>query len=212
MRLVDDAGAEHRIDAVLFDMDGTLVDSVAATERAWRTWADIHGVTDRLHIAHGQPADTTIRMTIPEIDDEALARHVAEQRVREASDVVDVVPTAGARELLAWLESRGLTWTIVTSADLDLARARLQAAGIEYSSIVTRDEVTHGKPHPEPFLLGAERVGVAPENCLVVEDTQAGVDSGRAAGAVTAGLGRLDADLLIDDLVHLRRLLDAART
>lgn len=211
MLLTDDHGRKRPIDAILFDMDGTLVDSVAATERAWRTWAELHGVSDRLRIAHGMPAETSIRQTIPEIDDATLAIHLAEQREREASDIADVVPIPGTVELLRWLDDMRVPWIIVTSADINLARARLGAAGIEPPLIVSRDDVTHGKPHPEPFALGAERVGVVAERCLVVEDTQAGVDSGQGAGAVTAGIGSLRADLIVDDIPHLHRLLVAAR-
>lgn len=211
MLLVDDRGRERPIEAILFDMDGTLIDSFAATVRAWRTWAEIHGVSDRLHIAHGQPVEASIRHTIPDIDDETLARHVQEQRIREASDVEGVVAAPGTVDMLAWLDQEQIEWAVVTSADLGLARARLGAAGIVPPLLVTRDDVDQGKPHPEPFLLGAERVGVAPGRCLVVEDAQAGVDSGQAAGSVTAGLGDLGADIRLEDMRHLHRLLVAAR-
>jgi len=211
MLLRDTRGRERPVEAILFDMDGTLVDSVAATERAWRTWAEIHGVTERLRIAHGQPVEASIRQTMPEIDDATLAIHRAEMREREASDIAGVVPIPGTVELLRWLEGEDIPWIIVTSADINLARARLGAAGIVPPRLVTRDDVTHGKPHPEPFLLGAERVGVVAERCLVVEDTQAGVDSGHGAGAVTAGIGSLHADLVVDDIPHLHRVLVAAR-
>ncbi len=211
MLLLDDLGRERPVEAILFDMDGTLVDSVAASERAWQTWAAVHGVADRLRITHGQPVEATILATIPEVDHGTLAAHVAEQREREAGDLADVAPLAGSVDLLRWLDGEGIPWIIVTSADINLARARLGAAGITPPLIVTRDDVTHGKPHPEPFALGAQRVGVVAERCLVVEDTQVGVDSGRGAGAVTAGIGALQADLVVDDIPHLHRRLVAAR-
>lgn len=211
MLLLDDLGRARAIDAVLFDMDGTLVDSVAATERAWQTWAEVHGVADRLRIAHGQPVEATILATIPEVDDETLAAHIAEQRARETADIDGVVAAAGALTLLTWLEGEGIPWAVVTSADVGLARARLGAAGIKSPLLVSRDDVSEGKPHPEPFLLGAERVGADPERCLAVEDAPAGVESGRAAGTVTAGLGDLGADIRLEGLGHLHRLLVAAR-
>lgn len=211
MLLIDDHGHERAIDAVLFDMDGTLVDSFAATERAWRTWAEIHGVADRLRIAHGQPVEATILQTMPEVDDATLTAHIVEQRARETADVDGVVAAVGTLDLLAWLEGEGVPWIVVTSADVGLARARLGAAGIEPPLLVSRDDVRQGKPHPEPFLLGAERVGAEPDRCLAVEDALAGVESGRAAGTVTAGLGDLGADIRLDDIPHLHRLLIAAR-
>lgn len=211
MLLTDDQGIERPIDALLFDMDGTLVDSFAATERAWRTWAEIHGVADRLRIAHGQPVEATVLATIPEVDDATLAAHIVEQRRRETADVDGVVAAEGTVDLLAWLQVQAIPWIVVTSADLGLAQARLSAAGITPPLIVSRDDVSRGKPHPEPFLLGAERVGSEPGRCLAVEDAAAGVESGRAAGAVTAGLGDLGADIRLDDMGHLHRLLMAAR-
>ncbi len=211
MLLTDDQGIERPIDALLFDMDGTLVDSFAATERAWRTWAEIHGVADRLRIAHGQPVEATVLATIPEVDDATLAAHIVEQRRRETADVDGVVAAEGTIDLLAWLQVEDIPWIVVTSADLGLAQARLGAAGITPPLIVSRDDVSRGKPHPEPFLLGAERVGAEPDRCLAVEDALAGVESGRAAGTVTAGLGDLGADIRLDDIPHLHRLLIAAR-
>ena len=204
LTLTDDLGAVHEIDAVLFDMDGTIVDSIAATERLWQDWAIEHGVADRLVIAHGQPASATIRAILPDIPEQEHARLVENQRLREVNDTDGVAATAGTEALLSWLDVNGIPWAVVTSADTDLARARLGVSSICPAHLVTIDDVERGKPHPDPFLLGAQRVGVPIGRCLVVEDTQAGIDSGRAAGAVTAGLGSVDADLRIHDMDDLR--------
>ena len=207
LHIHDDSGCMHPIDAVLFDMDGTLVDSTAATDRAYRAWAADHGVLDRLVIAHGQPSETSIAETMPGIADERLAVMVAEILERESADLDGVVATTGALDLLAWLDSRRVPWAVVTSADAPLARARLSAAGIQPSELVSRRDTVRGKPDPEPFAAGAMRVRVPAALCLVVEDTAAGVASGKAAGAVTAGLAGVAADLRVDDLPHLHRLL-----
>ena len=207
LRLTDDAGRIRPIDAVLFDMDGTLVDSTAATERAYREWAADHGVLDRLVIAHGQPSESSIAQTMPGIEDGRLAAMVTEILDRETADLDGVVATPGALELIAWLEGRQVPWAVVTSADEPLARARLNAAGIEPATLVSRRDTIRGKPDPEPFAAGAVRVRVPAERCLVVEDTTAGVASGRAAGAVTGGLAIADADVQLHDLPHLHRLL-----
>ncbi len=205
------AGTNHEVHAVLFDMDGTIVDSVAATERIWGAWAADHGVADRLVIDHGRPAEITIRATMPHVTEDELAELLLEQRHREASDLDGVVPIPGAHELMAWLDETGIPWAVVTSADSTLARARLGACGIEPPILVTRDDVVEGKPHPEPFLLGAARVEVAAHLCLVVEDSDAGLASGTAAGARTASVGRPGGDLQVRDMRDLLEQLGGTR-
>ena len=212
LRPTDDLGRPREIDAVLFDMDGTLVDSVKATERVYRAWAHAHGVLDRLDIAHGQPSEVSIARTMPGISDDALAAMVEQIMDLESRDLDGVEAVPGALDLLAWLDHLDVPWAVVTSADEPLARARLRAAGISPPILVSRRDTVRGKPDPEPFATGALRVDVRADRCLVVEDTQAGVDSGRAAGAVTAGLGNLDADIRIADLPHLIRLLTSSPT
>lgn len=203
---------EYAIDGVLFDMDGTIVDSLHVTERIWTQWAVDHGVADRLVIQHGQPAEATIRHAMPELDDADFERILADQRIREASDVDGVLAMRGTHDLMEWLTAEGIAWAVVTSADASLASARLGAAGIYPPALVTCDDITHGKPHPEPFLLGATRIAVTIDRCLVVEDTEAGLASGRAAGARTAALGGLTGDLSIIDMADLHRQLLDART
>jgi len=194
------------IEAVLFDMDGTLVDSDAAVERAWRAWAAEYAVApaDVLAVAHGAPAPRTVRLVRPDLDEAGVAEAAARQLALQYDDLSDVVPTRGALELLAALR---LPWAVVTSADVRLAKARLGAAGIEAPLLVTVEDVRAGKPDPEGYLRAAELLGVAPEHCLVVEDAEVGVTAGRAAGAQVAALKGIDGDLRIPDLGGLAGVL-----
>ncbi|MEV6287568.1 HAD-IA family hydrolase [Kribbella sp. NPDC051770] len=197
------------IHAVLFDMDGTLVDSDAAVERAWTTWADEYGVdaAQVLAVAHGSPAASVVARVRPDLELARRAEAALRQHELQYDDLVDVVPTPGAHELLALLERRGIPWAVVTSADQRLAEARLGAAGIEAKVLVTIEDVAHGKPDPEGYLRGAELLGVRPEHCLVVEDAEVGLAAGKAAGAYTAGLKGLQGDLALTDLHQLAALL-----
>jgi mannitol-1-/sugar-/sorbitol-6-phosphatase len=194
------------IEAVLFDMDGTLVDSDAAVERAWRQWSAEFGVAPEtvLAVAHGAPAERTVRLVRPDLDEPAVAEAAARQLTLQYDDLSDVIPTPGASELLAALS---LPWAIVTSADVRLAKARLGAAGIAPPLLVTVEDVRVGKPDPEGYLRAAELLGVAPGRCLVVEDAEVGVTAGRAAGAQVAALKGINGDLRIADLTELARLL-----
>lgn len=199
--------------AVLLDMDGTLVDSDAAVERAWTSWAAENDVDPDavLAIAHGSPGELTIRRLLPGLDDRAVARSVARQLAKEYEDLSDVVAAPGADALFAALQRLELPWAVVTSADLRLARARLGAAGIpDPPLLVTVDDVRAGKPDPEGYLLAADRLGVEPARCLVVEDAAPGVEAGRAAGAVVVGLRGVPADVAVADLAELAALLLAA--
>jgi mannitol-1-/sugar-/sorbitol-6-phosphatase len=191
--------------AVLFDMDGTLVDSDAAVERSWRAWAREYGVDEDQVLAAmpGHPAaDTAARMR-PDLDGPAIESAARAQLEREYHDLADVVAAPGALALIAAVEELGLPWAVVTSADARLAAARLGAAGITAPVLVDREAVTHGKPDPEGYRLAAARLGVDPHACLVVEDTTTGAAAGRAAGATVAGLKGIDADLPLTDLTDL---------
>jgi sugar-phosphatase len=200
------------VDALLLDMDGTLVDSDAAVERAWATWADEHGVdlADVLAVAHGSPAVRTVRHVLPHLDDAAVDAAATRQLILQYDDLSDVVPAPGAHELLAALDVLGLPWAVVTSADVRLAKARLGAAGIVVPVLVTVDDISAGKPDPEGYVHAAELLGVPPARCLVVEDAEVGLRAGRAAGAMTAALKGLDGDLRLADLTRLTRLLHDA--
>jgi sugar-phosphatase len=167
--------------ALLFDMDGVLVDSTPAVARVWTRWAARHGFDPAgvVHRAHGRPSITTVREYLPNGD------HVAENKEIEGDEVTDldgVVPLPGARELLSALP-RG-RWTIVTSCSRRLAEVRLKASGLPRPEVfVTSSDITNGKPAPDPYLKGTEVLGFAPQDCVVVEDAPAGVRSGKAAGA-----------------------------
>ncbi|MCO1597183.1 HAD-IA family hydrolase [Micromonospora sp. RHAY321] len=199
------------IDAVLFDMDGTLVDSDAAVERAWRRWAAEYAVAPAaaLAIAHGRPADQTIRRLLPTLDDATVAVAAARQLALQYDDLSDVTATPGAHQVLAALARSGLPWAVVTSADARLAEARLGAAGIAAPVLVTVDDVSAGKPDPQGYLRAAALLGVSPARCLVVEDAEVGLEAGRAAGAMTAALKGLDGDLRLDDLTQLAQRLES---
>ncbi|MCC3761793.1 HAD-IA family hydrolase [Glycomyces sp. TRM65418] len=197
------------IRAVLFDMDGTLVESDAAVERAWEAWAVEYSVepSAALAIAHGAPAPDTVAKLRADLDPADVAAAAARQLELQYDDLADVTATPGAHRLIGVLDRLDLPWAVVTSADGRLARARLAAAGITPPLLLTVEDVTRGKPDPEGYLLAADRLGVDPADCLVVEDSEPGLAAGRAAGATTASLRGLDADLILTDLGRLARLL-----
>jgi len=181
--------------AVLFDMDGVLIDSTPAVARVWHGWAlergfDPHEVVKR---AHGRPSLATVREYLPHADHEVENREVER---REMEDLKGVVLLPGARELLESLP-RGC-WTIVTSSTRPLAEVRLRAVGLPVpQTLITSSDVTHGKPHPEPYQRAASALGVAAERCVVVEDAPAGIRAGKSAGARAIGLTTISDDLLL---------------
>lgn len=181
---------------MLFDMDGTLVDSDAAVERAWRTWAGEYGVdpSAALAIAHGRPAGQTVRELLPGADGETVAAAAARQLALQYDDLADVAATAGTTELLTRI---AVPWAVVTSADRRLADARLRASGICPPLLITAEDVPAGKPDPAGYRLAAARLGADPRRCLVVEDSMAGIEAARAAGARVAALKGLPGDIEI---------------
>jgi len=167
--------------AILFDMDGVLINSTPAVARVWRKWAIERGFDPEEVVAraHGRPSLTTVREYLPNADHDAENREVER---REIEDTEGIVPLPGAVELLAGLPAD--RWIIVTSSTMALAKVRLRAAGLPLpGKLVTASDITHGKPHPEPYLMGASALGFPPAECLVFEDIPAGVRAGRAAGA-----------------------------
>lgn len=180
-----------RCGGVLFDMDGVLLDSTPAVERAWRWWAQRHGLDadEVVHRAHGRPSLATVRDYLPQADERRIEAENRMVEAREIADVEGIRALAGARELLESLpEAR---WAVVTSCTRALAEVRYAAGGLKRPRwLITADDVTHGKPAPEPYLLGARRLGLAAGECVVVEDVAAGVRSGKAAGARVLGLAR----------------------
>lgn len=201
------------IEAVLFDMDGTLVDSDAAVARAWTTWSGEYGAnaTEVIAAAHGAPADSTIRKLLPELGDDATLAAAARQLELQYEDLADVIALPGAHELIGVLASRYIPWAIVTSADDRLARARLAAAEIVPPILVSVDQVAAGKPDPAGYLRAAALIGVPAENCLVVEDAEVGLEAARAAGARTAALRGLDGDIRLTGLSDLAELFGERR-
>jgi sugar-phosphatase len=198
-----------QIRAVLFDMDGTLVTSDEAVERAWTTWAHEYGVDPAavLAIAHGSPAEATADRMLPGLDLAARTQAANRQLALQYDDLSDVAAAPGAAEVLATIERLGMPWAVVTSADRQLAKARLGAAGIDALVLVTVEDIKNGKPDPEGYLRAAELLETPPSACLVVEDAEVGLQAGRAAGAITAGLKGLSADLELTDLHQLAELL-----
>ncbi|MGW7515497.1 HAD family hydrolase [Streptomyces sp. NPDC054796] len=193
-------------DALLFDNDGTLISSLDSVIRCWTRWAGEYGIAaeDFAKVElHGRTASEIIADLLPP------ERH-AEARARierlELEDVGEggVVLLPGTAELLAALPEG--SWAVVTSATRALAEARLRQVGIEPPLLIAADDITHGKPHPEPYLLGAAKLGVDPARCVVFEDAPAGLESGRAGGMRTVALAttherhELRADVVVDDL------------
>jgi sugar-phosphatase len=172
--------------AILFDLDGVLVDSTLSVDREWRAWAKRKGVDGDaiMAIAHGVRTVEVIRRVAPHLDAEAEARKIENH---EAHDREGVKVMPGAADLLRSIpEGR---WGVVTSGTLKLASARLRFCGLPVPKVlVTADEVAHGKPHPEPYLKGAERLGFAPADCLVIEDAPAGIQSACAGGMQVIGI------------------------
>jgi mannitol-1-/sugar-/sorbitol-6-phosphatase len=167
--------------AVLFDMDGVLIDSTRAVARVWHRWAVEHGFDpdEVIARAHGRPSLTTVTEYLPGADHAAENREVER---REMEDLEGVVLLPGSLRLLNALPPD--RWTIVTSCTRPLAETRLRAAGLPVPArMVTSNDITHGKPHPDPYLKGASVLGYPAVDCVVVEDVPAGIRAGKSAGA-----------------------------
>jgi mannitol-1-/sugar-/sorbitol-6-phosphatase len=170
-----------RCRALLFDMDGVLVDSTPAVTRVWTTWAKRYGLNpaEVVRQAHGRPSIATIRELLPSAD-----HRVEDQAIEKAEieDIEDVIALPGTIELLSALPDD--RFAVVTSATRALAFVRLRAAGFAIPKhLVTSNDIQRGKPAPEPYIKGAQILGLSPADCIVVEDAPAGIQSGKAAGS-----------------------------
>ena len=199
-----------RCRGVLFDLDGVLVDSTPAVARVWAWWAREHGFNadEVVQQAHGRPSIATIRELLPNGDHQAENREVER---REIEDLMGVIPLPGALELLGALPPD--RWAIVTSCTRRLAEVRIAAARLPKPKyLVTSNDVSRGKPDPEPYLKAAQMLAVPAEECVVVEDAPAGIRAGKAAGARVvalrttareAELGDAGADWIVNDCSEL---------
>jgi sugar-phosphatase len=180
---------------LLFDLDGVLADSTPAVARVWTIFANKYGFDpeETVRRAHGRPSMATIQELLPS------ANHIAENAVleqMEIEDIEDVVALPGAAELLHVLPAD--KWTVVTSCTRALALVRLRAAGLPIpAQMVTSNDIVNGKPSPEPYLKGAELLGLAAADCVVVEDAPAGIRSGKATGARVIAVQTTERDSLL---------------
>lgn len=176
------------VDAVLFDMDGTLVDSTRVVEDVWARFADRHGLVlaDLLAYSHGRRTlDTLTRFLPPGHDPHAVAEELERQETERTEGITEI---PGARRLLERL--RGTRTAVVTSASRALAESRLAAAGLPLPDVlVAAEDVAAGKPDPAGYRDAADRLGAAPDRCLVLEDAEAGIRAGLASGARTLVVG-----------------------
>ena len=172
--------------AILFDLDGVLCDSTKAVDREWREWAARKGVDGDaiMAIAHGVRTVEVIRRVAPQLDAEAEAAAIENH---EAHDQTGVVVMPGALKLVQSIPDE--RWGVVTSGSRLLAQNRLRHCGLPVPEVlVTSDDVVNGKPHPEPYLKGAMRLGLPPAECLVIEDAPAGIQSAHAGGMTVIGM------------------------
>jgi len=195
--------------AILFDLDGVLVDSTGSVSRQWTRWAEENGIDPRkvVEIAHGVRTIEIVRRLVPHLDAESEVKRLEK---READDHHGVSVMPGAAELLKSIpEDR---WCVVTSGTRYLATARLKLGNLPTPKVlVSADEVSNGKPDPEPYLMGAKLLGMNPVECLVIEDAPAGIRAAHAGGmkaiAITStypasALG--EADAVIQSLAQIR--------
>lgn len=182
---------EWKFEGCLFDLDGTLINSLAAAERAWTLIATRHSLDVKhvLSVIHGRPAIESLREVLEGQSDKTIQEEFDWLIKFETEDVSDVVAINGSVTFLDRLNTLNIPWGIVTSGSYSVAKARFKALNIlEPSVFITAKDISHGKPHPEPYLLGAKFLGIEPSKCLVFEDAPSGVESGLVAGASVIGI------------------------
>lgn len=197
--------------AILFDLDGVLIDSSSCITRHWQEWANQHDldIHQIMHIAHGMRTIETIRAVAPDLDAEEETRRFT---AHEIADTQGVVAIAGAAETLAALPTQA--WALVTSGSRELVMARLARTGLPVPGVlVSGDDVRQGKPSPEPYLAAARKLGLTAARCIVIEDAPAGVESGKKAGMRVVGIAATHpreallergADVVVEALTNLR--------
>jgi sugar-phosphatase len=200
--------------AVIFDLDGVLVDSTIVVEGTWRRWAAVHDLNFErvMQVAHGRPARDTVRLFAPHLDAEAEAARLAAEEAHQTDGLVRI---EGAVQLINSLpKSR---WAVVTSGTREIATTRLTFASVTIPAVlITAADVERGKPDPQAYTLAAERLGVPPESCIVIEDAPAGIQGARAAGMSVIAVAMThprealqDADVIVGCLVDIRASADA---
>jgi len=205
-----------RCSAILFDLDGVLVDSTRSVSRQWRRWAEENNISPEtlLKIAHGVRTIEVVRRLTPHLNAEAEVRKIEQ---READDTDGVVVMPGAAELIQSV--RAGRWCVVTSGTRRLATSRLRLAKLPFPRVlVSADDVVKGKPDPEPYLQGAQLLGVDPEDCLVIEDAPAGIGAAHAGGMKVIALTSTypaseleEADAVVQNLAQIQpQNLDSA--
>ncbi len=175
----------------LFDLDGTLVDSLPAVNRAWSSWGARHGLAAQqvLDYIHGKPAINSLRHFMAGQSEAAIQAEFRWLEQLEAEDTAGVQAIAGAHAMLATLNALDIPWAIVTSGSIPVAHARHKAAGLPLPEVfITAEDIKFGKPNPEPYLLGAERLGLSAPECVVVEDAPAGIIAGLEAGSAVVAV------------------------
>jgi sugar-phosphatase len=196
--------------AILFDLDGVLIDSTESVTRHWKEWAATHGLDldEIMQVAYGVRTIETMRRIAPHLD---AQKEAAVFGAHEVDDTEGVVPIDGAGRMLAALPQG--RWAIVTSCGANLARARLTQAHLPIPRIlITADDIGQGKPAPDPYLAAAKQLGIAAKRCVVIEDAPAGIEAGIRAGMAVIGLTTTHrreelfekgADVVIDQLASL---------
>ncbi|MDQ0990622.1 HAD-IA family hydrolase [Streptomyces sp. V3I7] len=195
--------------ALLLDMDGTLVNSDAVVERIWRRWADQQGLDgdEVMKVVHGRQGQASMALLLPDRPVEQNLADNARMLAAETADMDGVVEIPGATAFLRYLQ--GHPHALVTSADVALSTARMNAAGLPLPDVrVTAESVSASKPDPEGFLKGAAELGFTPADCVVFEDSGAGIAAGQAAGMRVVGIGPRAAahgpDVVVRDLTQVR--------